>query len=86
MSKFNPDLVWCLSCKSSHPSIIKAAVFLIPVRKFPYDMLPGKSDIDRRVMGSCNECVADKSKFQRDTKQHLPPDPNNEHLVYRVQQ
>ena len=76
--------VWCIPCKTKIPSIMTGAACMIPVRKGHYDLKPDSSDIDRRVMGVCENCRENKSDFQRGEKQRLDVDPNNPHLVYRV--
>ena len=73
--------VWCQTCLTKVPSRIKRAVFLIPIRKNPYDLCPAEVDIDRRVNGVCKDCLECKGKFQQANAE--PVDINHEHLVYK---
>ncbi len=72
--------VWCVDCCIKRPPIIRKAAFLIPARKKHYDLLPDKSGIDNRVIGICEECLKDRSKFQRDNTE--PVDVNHKNMVY----
>ena len=62
--------------------MIGAAV-LVPVRAGRYDMITGTIDFDKRLKGSCRDCLVDASEFQRDVKQHRTVDVDNKDLVYR---
>ena len=83
--KVEPKLVQCLSCKKKRPPVITGAAFLIYVRKGYYDHKVGTVDIDEWLMGVCDICVDDKTEFQRNVNRRFPVDPDNEHLVYRVE-
>lgn len=61
---------------------MKGAAFLVPVREGHYDLRAGTSGIDKRLMGICTGCLVMKNDFQRDNTHAV--DPDNPHLVYRV--
>ena len=60
------------------------AAFLIPVRKWPYDMIKGTASIDRRLKGSCVDCLSKATDFQKDKERRIAVDVDNKDLVYRL--
>ena len=73
--------IWCLTCLSERPRIIRHADFLIPVRALPYDLYEDESDINKDVNGVCSDCLEKKGWFQRENTESV--DLNHEHLICR---
>ena len=69
--------VWCFDCADKDPARFSSAVALVHVTKSLGD---GRTNVDKRLIGCCAECLQTKNELQR--KNAKPVDPDNPNLVY----
>ncbi len=79
--KASEKKLWCFHCLDKAPIIIRKAQCLTPFRENPYDLLPKTLELDKRVVGSCNECARSLNQFRKANTIKL--DLNNEYIIYR---
>lgn len=71
--------VYCVECANKHPPKMRPSVSMVRLRSGPYDLCPDDLNIDKRLIGVCLECLADKNAFQRSYA--IDIDIDHRHLV-----
>ena len=70
--------LWCSVCKDKRPPRMHPSFYLVFKRLTRYEMI--EAEVDKTLVGVCEECLDDKNEFQISTKKKIVN--NDIHRIY----
>ena len=79
MADLRGKQIWCRSCSNKIPPTMRPADRLIFLRESYYGFMIDGVTIDKRLIGTCFDCLAKESEFRRRYTKAV--DINHPHLI-----